>query len=523
MLSNINMNLTKQILLSIFSGLLVMISFPTVLFGWKLPELGFLAWFALVPLFVSIHQQSARRVWSLAFLCGITFASGSLYWIFNAVHHYGGLDMLVSLLVTITLIVFVAAYLALAPCLATVFAKRLQGEMLVCLPVFWTVIEFARNFLPFNGFPWSNIAMSQAAALLPLQFVDICGVYGLIFLLIWVNQFLAEWVLKISGASLKYFNAKFVVTALIIGLVFAYGAYKLRSIPQTIEAAPAFKVGLIQGNIPQHEKWNPLFFKRNLSVHQIKTQQLQVAKVDLIVWPEASYPQVLPATLEEISPQKLGLAKSNASTPFVLLGALTAEKGGIHNSALLFDSLGWLEGIYHKVHLVPFGEYVPYKKLLFFAKKLVSQVGNIYPGKGFEPLFFDGVKLAPLLCYEDIFPEISRAFANKGAHLLINLTNDAWYGNTSAAHQHLALSVFRAVENRRYLVRATNTGVSAIVSPTGQLISQSPLFERLLQVGTVRLLEEKTIYTELGDWFAKGCVLFVGLGFCVILIRRLKR
>jgi len=165
------------------------------------------------------------------------------------------------------------------------------------------------------------------------------------------------------------------------------------------------------------------------------------------------------------------------------------------NSAFLLRPDGVPAGRYDKVHLVPYGEYVPLRKIFPFIGKLVVGVGDFRPGEGFHPIRGEGWNLGVLICYEGIFPEAARAYKREGATLLVNITNDAWFGRTSAPYQHLSMTVFRAVETRLYLVRAANTGISAIVDPAGKILSRTPIFERAVLKGEVKIIDAE-IYSS---------------------------
>jgi len=516
------MKTSYQILLAVISGILVCFSFPTVLFGWHAPSMGILGWIALVPLFVVIRQVNARKAFSLTFVAALIWYGGSLYWVFRAMHTYGKLPAFTSLLVTILLVVIVAAYISLAPFFARLIARNIKSEMLILLPIFWVTMELSRNYIPCNGFPWSNIAMSQYHTLIPLQMCDIAGVYGLLFVMVWVNQFLAELVCFLKKEHITNLNAKAITTCLIILLVISYGVYRLKTFSQA--GVSTLKIGMIQGNIEQDEKWDQAKADEILNIYRQNERRLRDAPVDLIVWPEASYPWFISTQSTFMRPSRLGLSDLEMSRyPYTLLGAVSEEPNqDLHNSAFLFDAHGRVEGEYHKAHLVPFGEYIPYKKIFFFAKKLTAPVGNFIEGTSFEPLVFDTHRMGILICYEDVFPEISRKEVAAGAEFLANLTNDAWYGISSAPYQHLALSVFRAVENRRYLIRSTNTGVSAVIDPLGRIVTQSSLFEQSIMVAAIASFKNLSTYTRLGDWFAWGCVAYAAIMLVMAIVRRYR-
>jgi len=284
-------------------------------------------------------------------------------------------------------------------------------------------------------------------------------------------------------------------------------------------------VGLVQGNIAQDEKWERELAQKNLDVHREGAMRLAESGVEMIIWPEAAFPWPVEDSDTETDPRVLGFMEGGAGAlPYTLLGAITkTAKGDFRNSAILFDGDGNIDGMYHKVHLVPFGEYVPYRSLLFFARKLTRPVGNFIAGRDYSPLSAGGRRFGVLICYEDVFPDIARKETARGAGFLVNLTNDAWYGSSSAPFQHLAISVFRAVENRRFLVRATNSGVSAVVMPTGETTVESSIFEPALIVSPVAILGGLTPYTRLGDWFAWGCAAYVALGFIMVFLKRIRR
>lgn len=505
-----------KILLAVFSGILVCFSFPTVLFGWHAPEIGIIGWIALVPLFLAIRQAPPRQAFLLTFLAALIWYGGSLYWVYRAMHTYGHLPALTSFLVTVLLVIFVSAYIALAPMISRWIAGNYRGEMIVLLPVTWIAVEFLRNYLPFNGFPWSNIAMSQYEIVPVLQLADMTGVYGIIFIMVFVNQFLAELIARLKGEYVSGIVSKGIVAALLLIMTLGYGFYRVKTFPSLLSGKETVKIGMIQGNIDQEDKWDEEKFADNINAFKSRARELRDVPVDLIVWPEAAYPFVLSSNLTSMSPAILGMDNVElGSTPYTLMGAVSEnEYGNFHNSAFLFDARGRPEGVYHKMHLVPFGEYVPYKKLFFFAKKLTAPVGNFIAGTSYKPLVFENNRMGILICYEDIFPQISRRQVLSGAGFLLNITNDAWYGVSSAPYQHLALAVFRAVENRRFLLRATNTGVTAVIDPLGRIVMRSGIFERSVMVAAIAPLAYLAPYTKLGDWLAWGSLAYI----CIIII-----
>ncbi|OGQ05373.1 MAG: apolipoprotein N-acyltransferase [Deltaproteobacteria bacterium RIFCSPLOWO2_01_44_7] len=505
------------------SALLVGLSFPTVLFGWHLPNLGFLAWVGLVPLCLLTYESSPRQSFSFGFLAAFLFYLLSFYWIYKALNTFGHLPPLPSVLTLLLLAVAMGLYVGVALMAARHFVIKQNGEMLIWLPIFWTLLEWARNYTPFGGFPWSNLAMSQTGYLPLIQIADVTGAYGIIFFIAWLNVWITEIILKWQGKEVRFFLPKTIVTVCLFAIVLGYGFFNLRQGGNRSLTAAHLNVGLIQPNIPQDEKWDEATKAKQKKIFEDAVQSLE-RNADLIIWPEASWTELLWLESTSVPPQDIGLTVTRGKRPYTLLGLnmMSAKPSGeeYFNSAALLDSDGNILDRYHKVHLVPFGEYIPLKNLLVFLKPVASVIGNFKAGKELKPLALENVKIGPLICYEDIFPELSRTLVKKGAQLLINLTNDAWYGVTSAPYQHLSYSVLRAVETRRALVRATNTGVTAIVDPTGKVLQAAPLFEQAIILHQVPLLSHQTIYTKLGDWFIWACILFVLWQLVKIYVQR---
>lgn len=514
------MHRSHKILLALLTGLLVCCSFPTMVAGVRFPELGWLAWIALVPLLLAVRDSSPRGAFLLAFLSAFIFYGGSLFWLYRAIHGFGGIAVGIAVAVMCLLFVILAAFAGLALYVARLMETRWRGEFLIWVPVAWTAAEFARNVLPFGGFPWSNVAMALGQQLPFVQIADIVGVFGVIFLVVWVNAFLAEGVARLRGETVRLLLPKAVLTVLLVGAVVGYGLWRTGTVDRQIAAAPSLRVALVQSNISQEEKWRADRAQANLDRYRRATAELADA-ADLIVWPEAAFPWPMPTEAVSVEPLLLGLDEGGGETPFVLLGAITERPDGDdHNSAVLFDAGGRVRGLYHKEHLVPFGEYVPMQQVLFFARKLTEPVGRFLPGHDQAPLAVGAARLGVLVCYEDIFPEIARRQARAGATLFVNITNDAWYGRSSAPYQHAALSAMRAIEERRFLVRATQTGLTAVIDPVGRLLMTAPLFEEALLVSKAGLLEELSPYARSGDWFAWACVAYIIIGIVFVVVRR---
>lgn len=520
-----------SILLAVISGVLIAFAFPTRFGKVMFPNLGFLAWFAFVPLFVAIYHASLRRTFLLSFLTAFIYHSVSLHWLYNALTEYGKMAPLISMGVLCLMMIILSTYVALAPTWTRWFRKRWGGSSIYLMPVAWIAMMLARNYFPAGGFPWNNVSYTQAGYPILIQTADLFGVYGLALFIIMVNQLLAEVIVGWGHARRIHLGVKAISAFIIFSLVLAYGWYRLDTISSRTPIDRIARISLIQGNIPQEDKWDEALLEKNVRVYKRYMSLIKESEVSLAVWPEAAYPYVIPLSQRAVNPDVLGLNPEKENGPWLLFGALSVDKANekepLYNSAILVDNFGDVRARYHKGHLVPFGEYVPYKKLFFFAKKLTAPVGEFLAGKGFHPIQVKDFKVGPLICYEDVFPEISREFVVNGANLLINMTNDAWYGWTSAAYQHLAISIFRAVENRRYVVRATNTGVTAVIDPKGIVELETRLFTRGIMATGISLLSGLTVYDRIGDLFAYICSLIVILGTGLVagrsVFKRLKK
>jgi apolipoprotein N-acyltransferase len=492
--------------LAVLSGLLLFLSFPK--FG-----SGILAWVALIPLLYALRNANPREGFKTGFLAGMVAHVGTLYWISHVVVQYGYLPVYVG----IAAVLLLAAYLSLyTACFAmgVVFLRARGIALFLSAPLLWTLLEFARSYL-LTGFPWENLAYSQYLYGNMIQIADITGIYGITFMIVLVNAVLTD-VLHAAQLKKKYPVAGIVTACAVLALVYGYGHFRTAEIQGLLGKAPTAEVVLVQGNIDQNIKWNSSYQLETLDIYRTLSLSSFPAEGGLIVWPETAAPFYFeqPGPLREAV---IDLAKTSGRT--LLLGSPRYEEGdgkiAFMNSAYLLRSDGAVAGCYDKVHLVPYGEYVPLRKLFPFIGKLVAGIGDFRPGKGFEPLVNDGRRFGVLICYEGIFPEAARDYKRNKADLLVNITNDAWFGRTSAPYQHLSMTVFRAVETRLYLVRAANTGISAVIDPTGKILSRTGIFERTVLKGGVKFIDEKTFYAAYGDIFVYLCGIVLILNYFI--------
>lgn len=496
-----------DVILSATTGLLLTASFPQI--GW-----GFLSWVAFVPLFYAIKDTPRLSSFKMGVLAGLVHYSTLLYWIAGVTHHYGQLPSLLCAIIFMLLVL----YLSLYPGLFAVVISQLRGRSLpyyLTAPFFLVAIEYIKSFL-LSGFPWENLGYSQYNRLHLIQISDILGVYGLSALIVAVNAVVFETWDSIQNTKNRGLTWKPILSvSFVIACFITYGAWRIEKTDRAAEAAPKRAIALVQGNIDQSKKWVPSYQHEILQRYGILSFAALKTRPDLIVWPETSLPFYFLHD-EDLTRQTLKLVR--ACRVYFVLGSPSFSKTGqeirYYNSAYLVDPYGKVLGKYDKVHLVPYGEYVPLKCFFPFLGKMVEAVGDFEPGKMGQVLSWGCQKIGILICFEAIFPELARSMAQNGAQILINITNDAWFGKSSAPYQHLSMVVFRAVENHLAVARAANTGISAFVDPVGRLLDETPLFEEATRTRLLPMMKYKSFYCRHGDIFAIGCAL-ISLVVCI--------
>ncbi|NWF94129.1 MAG: apolipoprotein N-acyltransferase [Syntrophaceae bacterium] len=484
-------------LLCILSGLLLALSFPNF-------DFEFLAWFALIPLFCAFEEKSLYQSFKLGFLTGVVAYLAILYWIIVAVHTYGNVPLILSGLILLLLIIYLALFIGAFAFLTRLVQMRSGIQTPLFAAILWATLEYLRSFL-LTGFPWANLAYSQYLNLPLIQIAEITGPYGPSFTILLVNATLFS---VIRHWSKKTFPLKEMIsTLLILLIVLIYGHLRMKQIDQEVHQSPSLKVGLVQGNIDQSIKWEESFQRETLKIYERLSLKVALEKPDLIIWPETATPFFFQ---DEKEYQSLVLSIPRKTGAFLLFGTpfykVERRKVNHYNSAFLASPSGELVGRYDKIHLVPFGEYIPLRKLLFFIESSIGEgIGNFQPGKEIVRFSLPQGRFGLLICFEIIFPDLCRRFVKEGANFLVTITNDAWFGKTSAPYQHFSIATFRAVENRVFIARAANTGISGLIDPRGKILQQGGLFTEEAINGTIRLMKEKTFYTLYGDLFAWIC------------------
>jgi len=488
-----------QVILPILAASLLSLSFSSF-------NLWLFAWFGFAPLFISLEKKTFFRSFVIGYLCGIAFWSLTIYWLIH-----------VTLLGQIVLILYLAVYFGVFGCIIYLSRFLPSAAILFFIPCSWVLLEYLRSYL-FTGFPWAQVGFSQYSNLPVIQIADITGSWGVSFLVVLTNTGLYLALRK----RLK--RGVFLICLCVLFLSLAYGFYRLSYKPVLCPAKDLLKVSVVQGNIPQDLKWDKQAAGGILNNYIALTQAAAKDGPGLIIWPEASLP-FLWGEDAAIAQFRQVFSLAGQLKVSLLVGAVSRSGKAYFNSALFVNNLGQPAGIYNKLHLVPFGEYVPFKNTFPFLQA-IAPIGDIEPGREYT-IFEQPADFAVLICFEDLFPELSREFIKRGARFLVNITNDAWYKEGSAPYQHFAASVFRAVENHVYLVRSANTGISGFIDPFGRPLSivhdavGKNSFVRGYSSQNICLAPgRRTIYNRYGDLFVVFCLL---LDSCVIIFILRKR
>ncbi len=429
-------------LFSILSAILLILSFPNF-------NLSYLIFIGFIPLFFAIQDKTPEKSFLISFICGFLFYLGSLYWIFH-----------VTSIGLIVLCLYLALYFGIFGLLFNIFLSYRTNFGFIVIPIVWVFLEYIQSNL-FTGFGWILLGYSQYKNLPLIQIADFSGVYGVSFVIMMANVA----IYKIFKKSFRQIFVTFLVFIVIVG----YGILKLNE-PKEVKD---IKISVVQGNISQDIKWDPNAASDILNKYISLTKKTSLDKPDLIVWPETSFPAFFGSDRKPTN--KLLDFVKDIKIP-LLIGANTEEDFEYFNSAVLISEKGKVLNKYDKIHLVPFGEYVPFSDRFPMLHDLVlGQLGEFTAGNKFtvftiKPKESDReVDFGVLICFEDIFPELAKDFIKNGADFIVVITNDAWYGRGGAPYQHAACSVFRAIENRVPIVRSANTGYSCFIDPKGRI------------------------------------------------------
>lgn len=406
-----------------------------------------------------------------------------------------------SFLAWFVLVFYLSLYYSVFGWIYCFLVSRLKLTGVWMAPFVWVALEYLRGSRPWGGFCWAEIGYTQAPYPSILVFTSLAGIYGLTFLMVWFNASLAH------GFEVKHrFRwVYFILPLVILFSIWIWGT-------MVIETTPVRKQGtaaLLQPSVDQSVKWSKAYEMSIYNKMEKLVKKATILKPDVIVWPETAAPDYLLMSPKILKRVKKIIARSKIPQ---LVGCLDAQRyldRTIHyyNAAVYFSSKGSMGGIYHKRHLVPFGEFVPFQKYISFLGPVVGDLGNFDFGKTYQVFKTDKFSFSPMICYEVIFPADVQSALSNNADALVNISNDAWYGRTASAYQHAMMAVVRSAEERKPLLRAANTGISLTTDPFGRVMSSTELFDEKVLTADVFLASSgPTLFSQMGNWFPWFCL-----------------
>ena len=475
--------------------------------GYGIPGLPFVA---LVPLiFLSLSSESARNAAFRGFLAGTAANLLLFYWIAYTVAVPGKLGWALGILAALLVSAYLAVYVSAACWFAFRVTVRFGEGAIWAFPVAWIGLEYARSVLV-TGFPWLLLGYGVSDSPVLRQAADLAGVPGLGFLLAMTSVAVHRAATLLARRSYRACAVPAFALLAVPAFLFGYGSWR-NAAPDGHPAAQAIRVAVAQGGIDQSVKWDPAFQSQTVAIYRSLTREAAAAGPEVIVWPETAAP-FLYGWEADLSGEIDRIA-AEAGVPLIF-GAPwfdPSEGGKYFNSVFLLDGGGVPRGRYDKRHLVPFGEYIPLRSVLFFLRKMTAGEGDFSSGTGPGVFRVDGGTAGATVCYEALFPGIIREEVRAGADWLVNVTNDAWFGDTVAPRQHLAMARMRSVEVRRPMVRAANAGISAVIDAKGASVAELGLFRRGIVAGAVRPGSGETLYAKSGDIFEISCAILAFL------------
>ncbi len=490
------------------TSLLLITAFPD--FG-----VSVLAWFAPSLMIYASLGSGVFRSALQGFAAGFIFYLGSMYWTAGVMAGYGGINLALSWLFSFMLYAYLAIYFSAFSMAVSWFRQHLsETRALTAAPFIWVTLEYIRTYA-LTGLPWNLLANSQYRHPVFLQICSVTGIYGLSFMMVALSSILVYMCIPVSGKS--KLTAGVIFTACFTAILI-WSFFRLENPP--FEEKGKIRTGVIQGNVPQGLKMSGMNERDILEDHLALSLEAAAKDAELIVWSESTVPMYF---------EKDNIFRSSVTRfcsenrVHMVLGSVSSDGDYLKNSAFTVDSCGMFQQRYDKRHLVPFGEYVPLYRAIPFIRPLVNEVGTFNPGGKAVINSIRGIKFGVPVCYEIIFPGNIRDFAGKGAEFIVNITNDGWYGKTSACAQHFSHLPFRAVENFRSIARSANTGISGFIGPTGIIVSETELETRVSIVSDVPAFSGKTFYSLEGDVFILACIMFlVGLTVTALLAKKRK-
>ncbi|HEV8438787.1 MAG TPA: apolipoprotein N-acyltransferase [Methylomirabilota bacterium] len=474
------------------------------------------AWVWLAPALACALARSPRGALADGWLSGTAFFVVLLRWLDYTFTHYSAIPWPLGWLPLGALAAYCGLYTGAVTAAVAWLKLRLgAGCALAAAPLLWVAGEWIRGHL-MGGFPWGLMGYSQHGALPVIQIAELGGVYAVSFLVVAVNAGVAG----VVGLGGRRALPGALGAAVLLALSLGFGASALRAADGAGgDQRGALDVAVIQPSVEQTIKWDPARHAETIAIHERLTREAARDRPALIVWPETAAAIFLRGDPELLA--RLTALSAELATP-LLVGSVDRQEGPVGkylNSAFLLTGQG-IRAKYDKIHLVPFGEYVPLGWLIGFVRSWAEFISDFAAGKAETVFHLPGTSFGTVICYEVIFPELFRGFVAGGAGFMVNITNDAWFGETSGPWQHLGMLPLRAVEHRVWIARAANTGISGFVEPSGRVTRMLPLFERGVAHHRMALRGRATLYTRAGDWLAYGCLALGAAVFGLAVLRR---
>jgi apolipoprotein N-acyltransferase len=492
----------KYFIFSAVSGILLALSFQKINFFW-------LAWIAFIPLIYCILKNNFLNSVLYSFIAGFVFNFIAAYWMFPFLLNNAG-AVKDSLIVSFCAWLYLSLYFVVWAASVNFIKKYFQTMTVVLFAsCFWVILEFIRTYI-FTGLPWNLIGYSQASFLYIIQFADITGVYGLSFAVILINMLLCYFIC--SGLKKYFFYAVFIFVFLL-----SYGFWRIGFFPQG--AVQEITVAVAQPNIAQYKKWDR-HYKDNIIKNLYSSSEFfKQPDIDLLVYPET----VLPRRLEEDEEIQKLVHEISSNAVLTLIGGMSIEKDKIYNTVFLVSKDGVTIDKYKKNHLVIFGEYLPFRFVLSKLLTTLNATGDISNGKEIKVFEFKKYTLGISVCSENFFPYFSRKLVLKGANVLTNHTNDAWFGDMAAPYQHFVMNIFRAVENRKNVIVSANTGISAVIDSKGRVAAKTKTGSKTGFISHVYTNNYLTVYDKIGDFFVHICLLYAAYFFILAILSVKKK
>ncbi|MEJ2688549.1 MAG: apolipoprotein N-acyltransferase [Deltaproteobacteria bacterium] len=501
---------TRQVPLAIATGVLLFLASP----GLGIPPVT--AFFGLLPLLFALQEvQNTGRALLLGLIAGMVWYMPLLHWITIVLGTYGYMPLSLTILVLFLLAFYMSCYTALFTAIVFKWRRR-TGGLLFFAPLLWVGLDYLRSFL-FTGFPWQDLGYSQYKNTWLIQVADLGGHHAVTWFLVLCNCLLFSLLHFVPGRrqadgsplSRSKKRSCFIAVALLLAVA-GYNSWRLPDMERKDADSKTVPVAVIQGNIEQDQKWLPSTKLSTVMAYlKLSADALSQQPKSLLIWPETALPfsaEGHPYTNRIIIPfLKKHQTQLLTGTPYHRYDN-DSQRMLLYNRALLLGTDVADAPHYDKQHLVPFGEYIPFRSLLPAVSPVVQTMMDFMPGLHQVPIACRNIRIGVLICFESIFPELARQHAIKGAQLLVNMTNDAWFGKSLAPAQHFSMGVFRAVENRRSFARAANTGISGFVDPAGRIMKVSPIFKATYLTASLPIVNEQTFFMIAGWAFAPGCL-----------------